>query len=523
MIEQKIREVVSKALKKIEITDLHDQIVIEVPRNEDHGDYATNVAFQLAKRLRKAPPVIAQELTATINEIAGPDLTAQPAGGFINFSLSDAFIHQEVIKIDDQFAVSSQGKNQKYLVEFVSANPTGPLHIGHGRWAAIGDSICRLLRACGFKVSSEFYINDTGNQIKNFYASVKAVKEGSPIPEDGYHGEYIKDIAVSKEDPITLVLTQQKLLLSRFRCEFDHWQSETVLHQSGMVQKLIQVFKDRNTTYEKDGALWFKSTDFGDDKDRVLVRESGETTYFAADIAYHYEKYQRDIDHVVNIWGADHHGYVKRMQAAISVILEAKLGTSDFNVDDYFTVVIGQLVKLYRDGAEVRMSKRTGDMITLEDVLDEIDVDAARYFLAMKSNDQMLDFDLNLAREQSNNNPVYYVQYAHARICSILRRSSVPQASVVFERKLEDEERKLLLKLLRLPRQVEVAAITYAPYLITQYMEELAACFHSFYQKCKVISEQDSQMNQRLMYIDRVRLVLAKALDLVGVSAPESM
>lgn len=523
MIEHEIRTILADVLTEMDLADLVGQIIIEVPRNEEHGDYATNIAFLLAKRLRKAPPVIAAELAARLDSAFKSEIKATPAGGFINFILSDDYIHRKIMLIDERFGHSNVGAGARHLIEFVSANPTGPLHIGHGRWAAIGDSIVRLLRATGYQVSSEFYINDTGNQIRNFYASVAAVKQGQPIPEDGYHGGYVLELAEVEGDPVQLMLAHQRKVLTMFRCEFDSWQSEAQLHAEGHVNKFINILRQSEYAYTLDGALWFRSTAFGDDKDRVLVRENGAPTYFAADIAYHYHKFERGIDHAVNIWGADHHGYVKRMQAALSVILADKLGAAGKSIDDYFTVVIGQLVKLYRDGQEVRMSKRTGDMITLEDVIEEIGVDAARYFLAMKSHDQMLEFDLNLAKEQSNNNPVYYVQYAHARICSILRKASGLGQSATLGRKLEDEERKLLIKLLRLPRQVVVAAREYSPYLITQYMEELAAVFHSFYQKCKVITDDAVLSEQRVAYIDRVRRVLQTCLDLVGVSAPERM
>ncbi|HAR63199.1 MAG: arginine--tRNA ligase [Candidatus Margulisiibacteriota bacterium] len=523
MIEHQIRNVLGASLEKLNISTPLDQIVIETPRNEEHGDYATNVAFSLTKALKKSPALIAQEISTTINDSAHSSILAKPINGFINFFLSDEYLHKEVTSINDNYGKSDKGKGERYLIEYVSANPTGPLHIGHGRWAAIGDSLVKMLKEVGFDARSEFYINDAGNQINKFRESVLAAKKGQPIPEDGYHGSYVLDLAHVDRDPVLAMLEDQEKTLELFRCSFDNWINESSLHQRNLVSQLIEVLKQKNVTYEKDGALWFRSTDYDDDKDRVLIRENGEPTYFAADIAYHYDKFQRDTDHAVNIWGADHHGYVQRMKAALQVILDEKIRSQNKTIDDYFTVIIGQLVKLFRSGEEVRMSKRTGDMITLREVIDEIGVDAARYFLAMRSNDQVLDFDLNLAKEQSSNNPVYYVQYAHARICSIIRKVENYSADTALNRLLEAEERKLLVKLIRFPGLLQKAARDYSPYMLTQYMEELATTFHAFYQRCKVIGDDAAIMDQRLTYIEKASVIIKKGLNLIGVDAPQSM
>lgn len=523
MIEDKLRVVIKAILADFgQSVDMED-ILIETPRNTQYGDYATNIAFSLAKVFKKAPKMIAEDISEKINQGEYNGIKANPINGFINFNVPDQMIHEEIINIDDSYGKSDFGKGEKYLVEFVSANPTGPLHIGHGRWAAIGDSVVRMLSEIGFDVASEFYINDAGNQIDKFRGSVDAVRNGQSIDEDGYHGAYVHDLAKIDEDPVKYMLAHQEEVLSGFRCQFDNWFSEKVLHENNMVTDLIDQLKQKGVTYEQEGALWFKTTDFGDSKDRVIIRENGEPTYFAADIAYHFDKYKRGFDHLVDIWGADHHGYIPRVKASIEVLLKDKLAKNEQSVDDVFTVVLGQLVKLIRNGEEVRMSKRTGEMITLSEVIEEIGVDAARYFLAMRTADQMLDFDLDLAKEKSSDNPVYYVQYAHARICSILKKTDVDYGDALISSNLEDAEKILLLKMLRYPLVVKKAALEYSPYILTQYVQELATLFHSFYQKCRVISEDKDVMMRRLSYIDKVRVIISKSLSLVGVTAPESM
>lgn len=521
MIDEKLRDLTYNALKEMDVDFDKENIIIEIPRNTDNGDYSTNISFILAKQLKKSPKLIAEEIVATISGKSNIcNLTS--VNGFINFTMSDSFLHSQIVNIDEDFGSSIFGNEEKVLVEFVSANPTGPLHIGHGRWAAIGDCVVRMLNKIGYKADSEFYINDAGNQINNFRASVDAVKNGKPVPENGYHGAYVNDLATSDSDPVETMLTEQKNLLTDFRCEFDRWFSETTLHDSNEVNRLLDVIKEKGVTYEKDGALWFRSTDYGDEKDRVLVRDNGIPTYFAADIAYHYNKIQRGYDRIIDIWGADHHGYIARVRASLDVLFGNDLKEKGKNIDDLFTVVIGQLVRLFRSGKEVRMSKRTGEMISLDEVNKEIGTDASRYFLAMRSCDQMLDFDLDLAKQQSSDNPVYYVQYAYARICSILRKKDF-DGKVEGDIALEPEERKLLLLLMKYPNVVMKAATSYSPYMLAQYAQDLASGFHSFYSNCRVITDDASVMSRRFIYIKKLKEVLKDSLYLLGVEAPEKM
>jgi arginyl-tRNA synthetase len=453
-------------------------------------------------------------------------------------------------------------------VEFVSANPVGPLHVGHGRWAALGDSIARILEHAGDDVQREFYVNDAGVQMDIFAASVSArylelCGVEVEFPEDGYRGAYIIDIAREifdaegtcwmeataenreahfKEQAYTAVLEHLKRVLIGMGVGFDVWFSERTLHAAGAdgvtaIERGIARLREAGYLYEQDGALWFRSTDFGDDKDRVLKKADGSYTYFAADIAYHADKYDRGFDLVIDIWGADHHGYVKRMEAAV-----AALGHPG-----KLEVIIGQLVNLFRNGEVVRMSKRTGEMVTFEDLLDEVGVDAARYFFLRRSTDQPVDFDIALAKERSSENPVYYVQYAHARICSILRKASgadtadesVDVAAVAEGIAAEpaelallgsepgtlagEAELGLLRKLAEFPEVVAIAARQRAPHKLATYAEDLAATFHGFYTHCQVVVDDPALRNARLALADASRIVLARALGLLGVTAPERM
>ncbi|MDR2431246.1 MAG: arginine--tRNA ligase [Candidatus Margulisbacteria bacterium] len=493
-------------------------IALAEPKNLRYGDYATNIALRLAKLQKKAPPRIAQELAAQLNAKT-PDFVFTEINGFINIKINDRRLFQELDQITPDYgrpdySAAPDIRQSKILLEYVSANPTGPLHIGHGRWAVIGDILARALAYCGYAVTKEFYINDAGRQIANFLNSVNAVKNRQPLPEDGYHGSYINELARLDADPVQVTLDQQKETLKNIRSEFDSWFSEKTLHQSGALEQVLNELKKQNAVYTKDGALLFKSTAYGDDKDRVLIKSGGEKTYFTADIAYHRNKLDRGFTKLLNIWGADHHGYIPRVQAA----LQALTGKSDTRL----TVILGQLVNLYRGGEPVKMSKRTGELITLKEVAEEIGVDALRYFLAMRSPDTALDFDLDLAKKQSSDNPVYYVQYAHARICSILRQNipSLPEAKFL---RLEPAERLLLLKIIRLPSELETISQTYGIHRLCSYAQELAALFHNFYHECKVIAENMQVTAYRLKIIRAVQTVLKIILDLLAVSAPEKM
>lgn len=515
-LKQQIRQILSTILTAepyaLKITD----ILVEEPANPEHGDYATNVALKLTKTLRKAPKFIAQELLPKFSQ-ATTEFTFTELNGFINIRVADAVLLREAKLLkQDSFKVDV-GLGKTVLLEYVSANPTGPLHIGHGRWAVIGDVLARILTYSGYKVSKEFYVNDAGNQINNFIRSVEAVKNAQPIPEDGYHGAYVKDLAQQAGDPVKLMIKHQQDVMRNIQVEFDTWFSEKTLHvPGGAVDQVLEVLKAKGFLYEQDGAVWFKTTELGDDKDRVLIRSNGEKTYFTADIAYHKNKLDRGFARLINIWGADHHGYIPRVQAA----LKALSGQTETNL----TVILGQLVNLFRNGEPVRMSKRTGEMITLEEVIQEIGADATRYFLAMRSCDSTLDFDLELAKQKNNDNPVYYVQYAYARICSILRQDELNNyTGAKVSKPLEKAERQLLLKILRLPDELEVIANTFAIQRLPAYAEELARVFHAFYHDCRVITEDQDLTAQRVQIIRAVQTCLKVVFDLLAVSAPEKM
>lgn len=514
-IKDKIKQLIETTLATENISAI--EYSLEVPNNTEYGDYATNLPLKLAKPLKKAPKLIAQELIEKFKKNS-LDYEFSELNGFINIKVNNTLLFTEMLGITSSFGDLSLGQKQKVLLEYVSANPTGPLHIGHGRWAAIGDTLARVLKKCGYQVHREFYVNDIGNQIQNYLKSINAAKRGEPIPEDGYHGHYIKDLAKIEGDPVEYMKEHQRQVLKNVRVEFDKWFSESTLKDD--LPKVLAYLKEKNLSYEKEGALWFKSSEYGDDKDRVLVKTDGEKTYFLSDIAYHKNKLDRGFTKLINIWGADHHGYVSRVKAAISALQGTKNSES-------LNVIIGQLVNLFRDGQPVRLSKRTGDIITLEEVAEEIGTDATRYFLARYSTDTTLDFDLTLAKQRSNDNPVYYVQYAHARICSILRQLT-PQPPLLKREgelgiPLHVAERNLILKLLRLPDELETIAKTFAIQRLATFAEETAKLFHAFYHECRVITDDKETTASRLAIITATKTVLAIILDLLGVSAPEKM
>lgn len=503
------------------------QIIIEIPANTEHGDYATNCSFLLAKALKKNPKLIAEELSEVFNSDSSISsfYAFKPLNGFINISLKDNFL---MTQLGQLFCVPFEFPKipQKILLEYVSANPTGPLHIGHGRWAAIGSVLETLYQFVQADVTTEFYINDAGNQIENLKRTISAIQSGNPIPEDGYHGEYVNDLVTSSEDPVQFLISQHQKVLERFQVTFHNWFKETTLHQNSAVSSTLDQLKKSGYTYEKDNALWFTSTRFGDEKDRVLIKEDGSYTYFAVDIAYHLNKLDRGYNYLINIWGADHHGYVPRMKAALSA-----LSYPNFTTETGFKVIIGQLVSLFRNGEPVRMSKRTGQMISLEEVMDEIGVDATRFFLIHKNSDTHLDFDLDLAKKQSSENPVYYIQYAHARICSILEK--VPQAIDLNPESINSilqnddgfdrYERRLILQILQLPDEIYEAAINCAPYRITHYALELARIFHVFYEHCSILKVQGIVQQKRLMILKNTQMGLQCCLSILRISAPTKM
>ncbi|MDP2211300.1 MAG: arginine--tRNA ligase [Candidatus Aquicultor sp.] len=523
------------------------QIVLERPREKTHGDWATNIAMVLAGKAKMPPRAVAQVIADALGDDKYIDKVEIAGPGFINFYLSNEWLYEvlrDIKREGESFGHSTAGQGERVQVEFVSANPVGPMHIGHGRWAAVGDTLANVLSAQGYDVEREFYINDFGNQMNIFGKSVatryvQLLGRDIPFPEEGYQGEYIRDIAreisaaegdayldvaESERESLFLersykqVLEHLKVTLEKMGVVFDSWFSERELHATSAVDKAIAGLRESGYVYEEDGAVWFKATAFGEEKDRVLIRANGEPTYFAADIAYHKNKLERGFDRLINIWGADHHGYIGRMKAAVQA-----LGYPA----DKLEIVIGQLVNLMRGGEPVRMSKRTGEMVTLDELLEEVGRDAVRFFFLMRSTDSPLDFDIELAKEQSNENPVYYVQYAHARISSIVRfaeAENIDLSGDIDYRRLETEpELDLIRKLAEWPEVLERAARQRALHPLTAYAQELAAVFHFFYTKCRVVTEDKELSTARMALCDATRTVLRGVLTVLGVAAPERM
>ena len=526
--------------------------IIEMARERKFGDYATNIAMVIASKQGTNPRELAGELIQTIRDadtegdvsdisVAGP--------GFINITMSPGFwsrILKTVLEKGEDYACSDMGAGKQVQVEFVSANPTGPLHVGHGRGAALGDALANILQCAGYQVQREYYINDAGNQIQTLGISVYArylelFGRENVFPEEGYKGDYIRGIAerfVKEDGELYLNMPEDKAVeeiaeksaplilddirqdLEEFGVFFDLWFSETDLLERGDVQKTLKEMEKRGTTFRHEGALWFRSTDKGDDKDRVLVKSNGSLTYFASDVAYHWDKYERGFDTVINVWGADHHGYVARMKASIQ-----GLGRDP----DDLQIVLVQLVSLVRKGQPVAMSTRAGEFVTLREVRNEVGRDAARFIFLTRKSDSKLDFDLDLAKEKSNDNPVYYVQYAHARICSILRNAeeqgvSLPEPGGVDLNLLDlPEEKELIRHIAALPDVIEGAAISMEPHRITTYLRDIATTLHSYYYHHRVLTDEVRVTEARLAMVLGVRTAIAKALALLGVSAPERM
>lgn len=526
--------------------------VIEIPGDTAHGDFASNVAMVSAKAFRLPPMKIAAAILECLDLSGSLFTRAQQAGpGFINFFLSSAWFEgvvSAVLADGADYGKSDFGQKQKVMVEFVSANPTGPMHMGNARGGAIGDCLAAAMRWAGYDVTEEFYVNDAGNQIEKFGISLYARymqqykgEENFPFPEDGYHGEDIKDraqefSALQGDALLSLSPEQAKAALvayalpknigalksdlSRYRIEYDVWFHESSLYESGTVQKIVDILTQRGLTYENDGALWYKATEFGAEKDEVLIRQNGNPTYFAADIAYHYNKFtERGFTRVINVWGADHHGHVARLKGAMDAI-----GLSGERLD----IIIMQLVRLMKNGEPYRMSKRSGRSITLADLLEEIPIDAARFFFNMREPGSALDFDLDLAAEQSSQNPVYYVQYAHARICSIegkLRTENLlpPAPSVATGSLTQPEELELCRALARMPGEIIEAARSYDPARLTRYAIEVATLLHKFYNAHRVVTEDISQMHARIALCFATRQVLRNCLGLLKITAPDTM
>ena len=557
-IREQVRSVVRKALaaaaEKGLMPDVTiDEIIVETPKEKEHGDFSTNTAMLLAKKAKKAPVQIASILIDNMDFTDTYIQRAECAGpGFINFFLNTSWLYDTLKIISherEDYGRINIGQGKKVMVEFVSANPTGPLHMGNARGGALGDCIASVLQAAGYDVTREYYVNDAGNQIEKFGISLEARyiqllkgEDAIEFPEDGYQGEdiidhmrdYIEqfgdklldaDPEERRRELVNFALPRNleriRKGLEEYGIHYDVWFSEQSLYDSGEFEETINFLKEKGLLYEKDGAQWFRATDFGAEKDVVIIRSNGLPTYFASDIAYHRNKFvKRGFDWVINLLGADHHGHVARMKAAV-----AAMGVDPTRLD----IVLFQLVRLFKNGEIARMSKRTGRAISLDDLLEEVGRDAARFFFNMKAAGSHLDFDLDLAVKQSNENPVYYVQYAHARICSMLRLLesegiSVPSANEVDLTLLTaPEEIDLIKKLAEYPDEIRIAAQTLEPSRLTRYVTDVASLFHSFYNECRVKGEEEKLMKARLLLVSAVKTVIKNVLDILSINAPERM
>ncbi len=548
-----VRKVIEEAIKDnfgIGIGEI--DFTVERPRDLKWGDLSSNVAFLLSKRLRRNPADIGNEIVKTVtdNRIFSKVYVEK---GFINFIFSDEFLNEkfcEVLLKGYDFFKEDIGKGSKVQVEFVSANPTGPLHLGHGRGAVVGDALCNLLEFFGYSVTREYYINDAGNQVymlgKSIYARyMELLGKEYKFPEDGYRGEYVLDVAkkileeegerlaeMKEEEAInycmeyglTQMLDEIKRDLEDINIRFDVWYSERSLYEKGLVEEVLKILDARGLIYEKDGALWFKSSSFGDDKDRVVRKSDGSYTYFASDIAYHYDKFKRGFDKVINLWGADHHGYEARIRAALRA-----LDIDDKWLDIYFV----QMVKLFRQGEEVKMSKRTGEFVTLRELIDEIGKDAVRYMFLTKRSDTPLSIDVDLVKQKSSENPVFYVQYAHARACGIEREMQKKHGISQIDR-IEDirkfisllnlpEERALLKKVIMFGDDLKECAVKREPHVITYLLLDIASEFHSYYNHHRIVTDDINISMARYLLVKGIKTVISLGLDIIGVDRPERM
>jgi len=537
-----IQAVIAASFARGEISgEVPAVITLERPKNRDHGDYATSIALQLAKAAGKNPREIATILQAAIASIAGVVKVDIAGPGFINITLdraSQAELVRTIITAGGHYGRGSALQGVKINLEFISANPTGPLHLGHTRWAAVGDALGRVLSAAGADVTREFYINDRGRQMDLFGQSVQAAAQGNPIPEDGYQGQYIGDLAKEvvaanpgitsaqdfREAAYKVQLAQQQGVLAGFHTYFDVWFSERSLHESGAVEHGVDKLRSQGHVFEVDGAVWLRTTDFGDDKDRVIIKADGELTYFASDTAYYINKRERGFDICIYMLGADHHGYIQRLKATAACAGD----NPEYNID----VLIGQLVKIMEGGQEVKLSKRAGTIITLEELVEKVGVDAARYTLIRYPVDTPMVMDIDVLRRNTNENPVYYVQYAHARIAAVLRNTAElgiksDLASFDPSQLTHDRENELLGALSDFPRIVASAAEFREPHRVARYLEELAGVYHGFYADCRVLPLGDEAIapihSARAALCAATMQVLANGLDLLGVSAPERM
>lgn len=551
-MKNEVIKAVKEAIANLNLENIPD-IEVEIPKDESHGDVATTIAMNLARPLKKAPRKIAEDILIKIKEAPGPFEKIEIAGpGFINFTYKKEYYTkklEELLQKGHEFFRTDIGNGKRVQIEYVSANPTGPLHIGHGRGAAVGNALCNLLSSAGYDVEREFYVNDAGMQVKLLGLSVYTIYQQMlgndiPFPENGYKGDYVKDISMEIRDKagdkylnkpfeecekVFTGFAYKKMLanishdLREFGIGFDRWQSEKELYDKGAVKDALERLKEKGLSYEKDGALWFRSTDFGDDKDRVVVKKDGEFTYFASDIAYHKEKLDRGFDTIIDIWGADHHGYIPRIRSVLRAF-----GLPEEN----FKVILVQIVSLLREGQPVQMSKRSGEFITLREVMDEVGADIAKFIFLTRRSDSHLDFDIETAKKESSENPVFYVQYAFARISSIFKQAAergiqgfdgANTAEMYLSVLSEDDEISLIKKLLHYPMIFEGAVLSYEPHRITFYLQELARLFHSYYNKHRVLSDDNKLTAARLHLCKAVQIVLEEGLNILGVKAPEKM
>ncbi|EJX17017.1 MAG: arginine--tRNA ligase [Staphylococcus equorum] len=549
-VKQTLVEEINNSIQQAQLADTSEipEIKIEIPKDKSNGDYSTNIAMVLTKIAKRNPREIAQAIVDNLDTTkAKVEKVAIAGPGFINFYLDNSYltaIISEAMDKGDKFGHTEEANGKSILVEYVSANPTGDLHIGHARNAAVGDTLSNILEAAGYQVTREYYINDAGNQITNLARSIEARyfealgDDSFEMPEGGYHGKDIinigKDLAdkqpelkdLSEDERIKTFrqlgvdyeMEKLRTDLSDFNTHFDSWFSETSLYEKGEIKKVLDKMTDLGYTYEQDGATWLRTTDFKDDKDRVLIKKDGNYTYFLPDIAYHFDKIERGNDVLINLFGADHHGYINRLKASLET----------FGVEkDRLEIQIMQMVRLMQDGQEVKMSKRTGNAITLREIMDEVGVDAARYFLTMRSPDTHFDFDMELAKQESQDNPVYYAQYAHARICSILKqaeeRGIKPSKEADYSYITNAKAIDLLKKIAEFETMIESSAVQRAPHRITNYIQELASHFHKFYNAEKVLTDDVEKTTALIALINAVKITMHNALDLVGVNAPESM
>mgnify|MGYP002525036544 FL=1 len=545
------------------LTEVPDNVRIDHSKDKAQGDFASNIAMMLSKQAKCSPRDLAQKIIDNLPDSVKVDKVEIAGPGFINFFMSqgsNASVINQIIDQGKTFGLSNIGAKQRILLEFVSANPTGPLHVGHGRSAAYGATVANLLRAVGFEVDNEYYVNDAGRQMDILATSVYLrYVETDKFPDNGYKGDYIFDIAkqvngIDKLDifsdvhadekdggdkekhiddlianckarlgdnykvvfdlAIEKILDGIKVDLSEFGVEYQQWFSEQSLVDSGLSKTTVEALQASGHIYEKDGALWFKTTDFGDDLDRVVVRDNGIHTYFASDIAYHLEKFERGYDKIINIWGSDHHGYIARVKASIKA-----LGFDESKLE----ILLVQFANLYRGGKKVAMSTRSGSFVTLEELRKEVGNDAARFFYILRKSEQHMDFDLDLAKSKSNENPVFYIQYAHARICSVLKQDSGDVTTIDLSLLNNEVESTLIKQLNRYKDVVQSSALNYEPHVLAYYLRELAGDFHSYYNNSEFLVEDITLRNSRLLLISAVKQVISNGLNLLSVNAPESM